>query len=129
VPFNGSLYGLGAALQRLRKRAGLKQEEVAAVLQQKDGTTVSGWENDGNITAESLEKLLDLYECTLMDLAKEVAHGQRRRGGGGSAADKSLGKDLDAALRRTNVSPGELEDEDEPRHSRSVEFRSVRLLA
>lgn len=112
MAFEGPLKGLGDGLRILRKRQGLLQKEVAAALGT-DISTVSAWENNANITAENLDKLLKCLKASLMDLAELLDPAPRKTGGGGQTLDgEAIRRELEATLRRLGI-PGTLDGEEE----------------
>jgi transcriptional regulator with XRE-family HTH domain len=62
---------VGAALARLRKRAGINQEDLAARLGLSGSTSVSSIET-GNPRANTIGRYLDAIGCTPQDLANAL---------------------------------------------------------
>jgi transcriptional regulator with XRE-family HTH domain len=114
MAYTGPLEGMGEALRVLRRRKGLTQEAAA----ERMGTTqseISKFENDANFQTETLDRLLAIYEASLLDLAELV--GLRPSPGGGTGGKTldgdAIRRELTEAMRRLGIEPGPLAENEE----------------
>ncbi len=109
MPYIGPLRGLGGALKTLRIRRGLSQKAVAEALRTQQ-SQVSAWEVDpeSNVSTGNVDRLLLIYEATLMDLAELLEAKPRSSGGGGGRTldGEAIRREIDEALRRVGIPSG-----------------------
>jgi len=120
MPYEGPLSGLGAALKTLRVRTGMKQREVADALKTTQ-SSVSDWENEKNLETVTLDRLLTLYESTLLELGEILEQqepgtgaGSGSGGGGGRTIHpEDIRREIGAALDRLGVPHGKIDEDSE----------------